>query len=141
MTDSSSSASSHPGLGPAGFNPLFGAVLVGTIVSAIAGFTAGKHELLHSRTVFHLAVGGITFLIVYAVIALLWLAWHRRLVQKIGLAGASGEVPENQETVEELTDTRSDEITEFMATSTDTFEQIERRLAALEASAPSADRG
>lgn len=131
----------RPGLGPAGVNPLFLGVLIGALVSAYAGFRAAKHEILHSVLVFHLVVGGIAFVVIYGVVALLWLAWHRRLIQKIGVAGASGETPENQESVDELADERSDDIKEFMATSTDTFEKMEKRLTALEDAAPRADPG
>lgn len=119
------------GLGPAGFNPLFVGVLLASVVAVIAGAKAGDHTLLGSGIVFHLVVGGITFAVLYGLVALLWLAWHKRLIQKVGVGPASGEAPTDQSTEEEWADTRDAEIETFMETTTKAIDELGREVADL----------
>jgi hypothetical protein len=111
-----------PGLGPPGLNPLFIAVLAATIVALLAGLTAGDAELLQSNLIFRFVVGGVVLAILYGVIAVTWLAWHRRLLKRLNIGAAGGETPD-QESAKEISQ-RDEEIKDFMDTTTNAIEEL-----------------
>ena len=105
-----------PGLGRPGFNPLFLGVLIAVLLALIAGLEAGNDELLKSNLVYRFVVGGVVCAVLYAVVTVSWLAWHRRVLKRLNVAGTGGETPD-QGTAQELSD-RDEEIKEFMETTT-----------------------
>jgi hypothetical protein len=114
-----------PGLGPPGPNPLFFAVLAALVVAVIAGIAAGDNEIVSSNLVYRLVVGGIVLAVLYGVIAIVWLAWHRRVLKRLNVAGTGAEAP-GQETAAELS-ARDEEIKEFMDTTTKAIEELDSR--------------
>lgn len=122
--------SDGPRTGEPGFNPLFVGVLLAVVLGVIAGLFAGDSTLLRSNLVFRFVVGGVVAAIAYAIIAALWLAWHRQLVKKLGIAGQNFE-PGNPAKEAEVRN-RDLEVAEFMGASTEATEELKRRVEALE---------
>lgn len=115
-----------PGLGPPGLNPLFLAVVVAAVCGVAAGIGAdGKAELVDSNLVYRMAIGAMVLAILYAVIAIAWLAWHRRVLKKLNVGAVGGETPD-QATATEIT-SRDDEINEFMETTTKAIAELYER--------------
>lgn len=119
------SARSGPGL-----NSLFVGVVACVAVGGLAAGFAGESELLHSNIVFRIVVGGVVAAICYAVVAALWLGWHRKLIAKLGIGVANLETGQ-AETEKEVT-ARDLEVAEFMGTTTNAIEELKRRVEALE---------
>lgn len=118
------SASRAPGL-----NPLFCGVGLAVILGIVAGSLAGDDDLLQSNLVFRAVCGGVVGSIGYGVVAALWLAWHRKTFAKLNVLGSGVEA----EQAELETTARDREIAEFMGATTKALEEVERRLAELEA--------
>lgn len=114
------------GLGPPGPSPLFFCVLLVVAVAAVAAFLAGNSEVADSNLIYKLIVGGIVLAVGYAVVAVLWFAWHRRTVKRLGVGPASGEAPD-QPAQREVT-ARDHEVQEFMETTTDAVQDLDDRL-------------
>jgi hypothetical protein len=120
-----------PGLGPPGPNALFFAVCAAVLLGLLAGvFAGGQDEIARSNLVYRLVVGSIVFAVVYAVVVILWLAWHRRALKKLNVGPAGGETPD-QSTGAEIAG-RDEEIKEFMETTTNAIENLDERLSRLE---------
>src|SRR3954451_8048248 len=83
-----------PALGPPGLNPLFWGVVLSLACGGVAGALAGDATILHSNLLFRLVVGGAVTAVAYAVVVVLWLAWHRRTLKRFGAAGANAEAPD-----------------------------------------------
>jgi hypothetical protein len=124
----------EPSPGP---NPLFwgtvGAIALGAIAAVSAG---GEHKVAESNLVYRLIVGGIVLAIGYSVVAILWYAWHRKTLQRLGVGPASGEAPHQREEVTK----RDEEIQEFMETTTDAVADLEIRLTEQEKDADASKR-
>lgn len=116
-----------PGLGPPGPNPLFFGVLLSLLLGTLVGAFAGEgNRVAGSDLLYHLSVGGVAAAAFYAVVVVLWLAWHRRALKKLNLGLGSGETP-GQDTAGEVT-ARDEEIKEFMETTTAAIEDLNSRL-------------
>jgi type VI protein secretion system component VasK len=111
---------------PPGPNPLFVASVIAVIIAVLAALLAGDSKVVHSNLVYRLIVGGIVFAVIYSVVAILWHAWHRKTLQKFGVGPASGEAPE-QPVAKEIS-ARDQDVQEFMETTTDAVEDIDKRL-------------
>jgi hypothetical protein len=115
----------HRATAEAGPNPLFwgtvGAVALGAVAAALAG---GQPRIAESNLLYRLVVGGIVLAIAYGVVAILWFAWHRKTLQKVGVGPASGEAPDQDIEVTK----RDDDIQEFMETTTEVVADLEDRL-------------
>ena len=94
------------------------------LLGVVAAASAGDAEIVSSNLVYRLVVGMIVFGVAYALIAVLWHAWHRKTLQKGGVGPASLEAPD--QTVEIRT--RDAEVQEFMETATDVVDDLEKRL-------------
>ena len=114
-----------PGLGQPGPNPLFFAVVAAVVVAVIVGIAAGDDEIVGSNLVYRLVVGGIALAVLYGAIAMVWLAWHRRVLKRLSVAGTGGEAPD-QETASEIS-ARDEDIKEFMDTTTKAIEELDSR--------------
>jgi hypothetical protein len=112
-------------------NPLFLAVCGALIVGLVAGLLAGdEHELVYSNLVYRLAIGGIVAALLYGVVVVVWLAWHRRALKRLNLGPAGAETPD-QSTEAEVS-ARDEEVTEFMNWATTAIDDLDKRLRDLE---------
>ena len=109
-----------------GPNPLFWGSVVVLVPAVVAALLAGGAEVLQSNLVYRLLVGGITFAVGYGVLAVLWHAWHRRTLAKLGIGPAIAEAPE-QPPPEEIS-ARDREIQQFMEETTNAVADLDVRL-------------
>ena len=128
MTHGSRDKPGRPGEGPVGPNPLFFGVLGAIALGVVAAVLAGDAKVLQSNLVYRLIVGGVTTTIAYGVVAILWFAWHRLTLERLGVAGANAQAPAQQA---EIT-ARDQEVGEFLERTTEVVEDLDERLGRLE---------